>query len=149
MTDDIKNLIAEAKSYPMPRAALETEIACARFIVRLCDALESEHGRAEETSEVLAGADHTAAKYWRRMKGAEFARNRLAEERNGLADDLVKTGEDADRYMAERDALRTAIQSLITDLDDARAHGEIFTYGMVQNRLSRAIDTKEKSDDEA
>jgi hypothetical protein len=45
---------------------------------------------------------------------------------------------------AERDALRAAIQSLISDLDDARAHGEIYTYGQVQERLSRTIDTKEE-----
>ena len=127
MTDDIKKLIEEARTYPMPQAALKTEIACARFVVRLCDALEAEHERAEEASEVLAGADHTAAKYWRRMKGAELARGQLrallAEIRAGMSE-----APECDVY----------------------PDGSTITCGWksdmirVRRILSRAIDTKEK-----
>lgn len=93
--------IAEAR-------ALVADCATYNFGMRNADRLAHDVAPAliselEEAREVLAGADHTAAKYWRRMTEAE-------RERDELADHLVKTGEDADRYMEERDALAAVIE---------------------------------------
>lgn len=93
---DIKKLIKDGA-----QAAQLMEPGPARdLIAHLTDALE-------ETHEVAWGADHTAAKYWRRMcvrdqdaHDAQIRAINLQAERDRFADDLVKTGEDADRYRA-------------------------------------------------
>ena len=35
---------------------------------------------------------------------------------------------------------KEAIEQLITDLDDARADGTVYTYGMVQHRLRQILE---------
>lgn len=35
-----------------------------------------------------------------------------------------------------------AIEQLITDLDEARADGTVYTYGMVQHRLRQILDAR-------
>jgi hypothetical protein len=37
--------------------------------------------------------------------------------------------------------MREALEKLITDLDDARADGTVYTYGMVQHRLREILDS--------
>ena len=157
MTDKTTELIAEARSYQMPRAALKSEIACAQFVVRLCDALEAEHKRAEEVSEVMAGADHTAAKYFRKMQDAQSNADEYhsilgwqSDALTGVVDavrgepgplkmhshhDVVEL---VQAVVAERDALRAAL------LEMADAARNCPSSKTVDEILSRAIDTKEE-----
>lgn len=76
--------------------------------------------RVRELEEVLAGADHTAAKYWQRMREAEVAA--------GVAEDRVKR--------AQAEALREAHADIQAYTDS----GAPFGYRPVEEFLLQHAD---------
>lgn len=78
-------------------------------------------------------------------------RDEAVRERDRFADAMVGAGEDADRYMVERDTLRAAIREALKDIRPSRIlpPSEVGYLGSTRDVqharevLSRAIDMKE------
>lgn len=91
------------------------------LIAHLTDALAEVH-------EIAVGADHTAAKYWRRVTEAEAERDKAITAGERILADATTIRAERDRY---RDAIEEAIAS-----DDSYGHMYRITLGILEAALT-------------
>lgn len=142
MADEITKLVTDARRFAF--IYLRQDLTSGMFN-RLADALEAEHQRQgrqpRRQPRRRALADALEAERNRANEAAQLAvgfRDALWKtraERDRFADDLVKTGEDADRYLAERDALRAAIREVMEHEMSCYGKSETWIF------LSRAVES--------
>lgn len=126
MTDDIKKRVEDLRA--RARAAISEEATDA--LNAAADTLEAEHKRAE-----------IAERYAASMQSKNFT---VEAERDAERDRANGEAHDARHLRSVRDALRTAIQGVLGARDM-----EWDLPPAARIRLSRAIDTKEKTDGQA
>ena len=99
----------------------------------LANALESTAAKLREAEEVLAGADHTAAKYWRKMRVAEAEMH--ARELHHFEEEKLRA--EAEDKLREAE---TAIEKVRSILPGPRTFTESLPRDFAGNLWPRTID---------
>lgn len=156
MTDDIKKLIAEARSWGVLGAP------AVDLIHRLADALEAEHQWAETLEAEVAGMLADSTRWMNRALPAEAERDALREEGKRLAAQRDAAASQRNKAYRQRDEEREAksgnirVLNAVTEQRDALRTTIQDAYNawhmesreraieILHEAMSRAIDTKEK-----
>lgn len=139
MTDNIPDLIESARHWPNPYTNPTM------LIGGLADALEAEHKRAEgllvDLDARFEHSDHTAAKYYQRMREAEQERDRAKSGAHTLGEIVVRQVVDTLRWAGMEDQIGTndPDQQLAWDLC-AEMPGKITALTAERDRYRAAIE---------